>query len=155
MSLEEKMALALEAARAAAPGEVPVGAVVFRGDRLLASASNRRESSGDPTAHAELLVLRQAAALLGGWNLEGCDLFVTLEPCMMCAGAILQSHLSRVFFGAFDPRAGCCGSVMNPAEDGRLPSCTRVYGGLLAEDCAALLRDFFAALRAGDKTAPP
>lgn len=147
MTIEEKMRLALEAAGTSAPEEVPVGATVFQGDRLLATASNRREQEGDPTAHAEILALRQAARVLGSWNLEGCDLFVTLEPCMMCTGALLQSHISRVFFGAFDPKAGCCGSVMNPAEDGRLPSCTSVFGGLLEEACAALLRAFFEKLR--------
>ncbi|NYF17821.1 tRNA(adenine34) deaminase [Microbacterium sp. AK009] len=140
-------ALAL-AAEAAAQGEVPVGAVVTDATgHVIGEGRNLRETIGDPTAHAEVVALRAAAASLGSWNLTGCTLVVTLEPCVMCAGAALQSHVSRVVFGAWDEKAGAAGSVHDVLRDRRLPVRAEVVGGLRADDGAALLQEFFAAKR--------
>jgi len=138
---EKWMRLALDAARVAAEaGEVPVGAVVVQGAQLLSVRGNAREETGDPTAHAEMLALREAAGKIGRWNLSGCTLYATLEPCPMCAGAISQAHLSRVVYGAFDAKYGACGSAsdLRPLSPG-----TKFQGGLLHEPCAQILRDFF------------
>jgi len=143
-----------EAHRAAALGEVPVGAVVVRGDELLGAGHNRRETGGDPLAHAELLALRQAAARVEGWRLLGCTMFVTLEPCAMCAGALVNSRVERLVFGAFDPKAGWCGSLGDIPRDPRLNHRLEVVTGVLADECGALLRDFFRGLR-GERGAPP
>lgn len=142
---EEWMRMALDAARdAAALGEVPVGAVIARDGALLARAGNRRETQKDPTAHAEILALREAAAALGDWRLRGCTLYVTLEPCPMCAGAIALARPDAVVFGARDARSGCCGSVYRLTEDARLGlGAVPALGGVLAEACAALLDSFF------------
>lgn len=141
---EGYMAQALELAREAAGlGEVPVGALVVREGQVLGRGHNRRETDADATAHAEVLAIRQACRALGSWRLEGCTLFVTLEPCPMCAGAILLSRLSRVVFGAFDPRAGCCGSRLALTETEGFETHPALYGGVLEQDCAVLLRDFF------------
>ena len=138
------MAEALAEARlAAGRGEVPVGAVVVKDGRIIARAGNRREERGDPTAHAELDALRAAAAGLGGWYLHGCTMYVTLEPCPMCAGALMQARLKAVVFGAWDTKAGCCGSLYNLPEDTRFPHRLAVTGGVLAEGCAAELSAFF------------
>jgi tRNA(adenine34) deaminase len=136
-----------QAVLAAEAGETPVGAVVARGADILGRGRNRREGEGDPTAHAELLAIREAARALGGWRLTGCTLYVTLEPCPMCAGAILNARLRRVVFGAQDPKAGCCGSVTDLFA---LPFNHRpaVSGGCLAPESAALLQTFFHSLRA-------
>ena len=140
----EYMAQALvEAEKALAAGEMPVGALVVKDGRVLGRAHNLREALADPTAHAEILALRQAAQLVGNWRLQGCSLYVTLEPCPMCAGAILQARLERVVFGAFDPAAGCAGSVYRIPEDPAFPHFCRSDGGLLREECAALLRKSF------------
>jgi tRNA(adenine34) deaminase len=148
MDNRDWMQLALgEARRAAELGEVPVGAVVVRGDELLAAAHNRRETDGDPLAHAELLALRQAAARVPGWRLLGCTMFVTLEPCAMCAGALVNSRVDRLVFGAFDPKAGYCGSLGDIPRDPRLNHRPEVVAGVLEDDCGALLRDFFRRLR--------
>jgi tRNA(adenine34) deaminase len=136
-----------EARRAAQLGEVPVGAVVVRGDELLGAGHNRRETEGDPLAHAELLALRQAAARVEGWRLLGCTMFVTLEPCAMCAGALVNSRVERLVFGAPDPKAGYCGSLGDIPRDPRLNHRLEVVTGVLAEECGALLRDFFRQLR--------
>ena len=142
------MRLALEEARmAAAAGEVPVGAVLVRGDELVCRAHNLRETLHDPTAHAEMLCLREGARLLGDWRLRECTLFVTLEPCPMCAGAIVMSQLGRCVFGAADPRQGCCGSVYDLPGDAALHGVTRWTGGVLADECAALVTAFFASRR--------
>ncbi len=142
------MARALEWARAGgAVGEVPVGALVVKGDRLLAEAHNRTVTLADPTAHAECLVLREAAALLGDWRLVDCTLYVTLEPCAMCAGAIVQGRLPRVVYGAPDPKAGMAGSLDNLLDDSRLNHRAQVEGGVLAEPAGRLLREFFRARR--------
>lgn len=138
------MRLALEAAsEAAALGEIPVGAVVVRGGEVLARAGNRRETLADPTAHAELLALRGAAQALGDWRLTGCTLYVTLEPCPMCAGAIALARLDAVWYGASDPRMGCCGSVYRLTEDPAFAGRTQANGGLLSAECAALITRFF------------
>ena len=142
------MRLALdEARRAAAHGDVPVGAVVIHDDKVIASACNERELRNDPTAHAEMLALRTAADHLGSWRLDGCMLYVTLEPCTMCAGAIINSRISTVVFGAADLKAGALGSLYNFAADPRLNHESFVRHGVLAEESSALLQDFFAARR--------
>ncbi|MEN2738154.1 nucleoside deaminase [Microbacterium sp. X-17] len=136
---------ALELAReAGAHGDVPVGAVVAAADgTVLGAGRNERELTHDPTAHAEVLALRAAASALGSWNLEGCTLAVTLEPCLMCAGAILQARVSRVVFGAWDDKAGAAGSVYDVLRDRRLPVRAEVVGGVRAAEAAALLQSFF------------
>jgi len=146
MNHEAWMGLALkEAAAAAALGEIPVGAVIVRDSLVIAAAGNRRETRRDPTAHAEILALRAAAGALGTWRLTGCVLYVTLEPCPMCAGAIVQARPDMVVFGAHDDRAGCCGSVYRITEDERLGLGTvPTHGGVLAKECAGILTDFFA-----------
>ncbi len=149
--MERWMRLALrEAEEAARQGEIPVGAVLVRGDELICAAHNRREQARDPTAHAELLCLREGARLLGDWRLRECALYVTLEPCPMCAGAMVMSQLGLCVFGAADPRQGCCGSVYDLPGDAALHGVTRWQGGVLAEECAALLTDFFARRRGGE-----
>jgi tRNA(adenine34) deaminase len=150
MSSEETtyMRSALDAAReAAATGDVPVGAVVVRGGEVLARAANRTLRDQDPTAHAELLAIRQAAAALGSWRLEGCALYVTLEPCAMCAGAIVLARIDKLVFGAWDEKAGMAGSVGDLVRHPRLNHRPEVRGGLLADESAALLREFFATRR--------
>ncbi|MDN3443262.1 tRNA adenosine(34) deaminase TadA [Microbacterium sp. APC 3901] len=139
------MRRALElAADAAAASEIPVGAVVLDAeDRIIAEGRNNREATGDPTGHAEVEALRAAAASVGSWNLEGHTLVVTLEPCLMCAGAILQARIGRVVFGAWDDKAGAAGSMYDVLRDRRLPYRAEVIGGVGADDAAALLRDFF------------
>ncbi|MGX1270993.1 tRNA adenosine(34) deaminase TadA [Streptomyces phaeoluteigriseus] len=140
------MRLALdEAALAARGGDVPVGAVVLGADgtTVLAAGHNEREAGGDPTAHAEVLALRRAAARTGEWRLTGCTLVVTLEPCTMCAGALVQSRVDRVVYGARDDKAGAAGSLWDVVRDRRLNHRPEVIGGVLAEDCAGLLTEFF------------
>ncbi len=142
------MSRALELARSAgASGEVPVGAVVVREGRLIGAGSNRPISSCDPSAHAEIVALRAAATALGNYRLAGCEIFVTLEPCVMCAGALLQARLSRVVFGAADPKTGAAGSVVDLFAESRLNHHATCTGGLLAHESAALLREFFFARR--------
>lgn len=142
-----RRALAL-GAEAAAAGEIPVGAIVTdAAGAALGEGRNLREETGDPTAHAEIVALRQAAAALGTWNLEGCTLTVTLEPCLMCAGAILQARVSRVVFGAWDAKAGAAGSVYDVLRDRRLPVRAEVVGGVHEEAASALLQTFFDARR--------
>jgi tRNA(adenine34) deaminase len=145
---ERVMRLALEEARAAAAGgDVPVGAVIVRGDEILARQGNAREREQDPTAHAEILALRQASSAIGSWHLEGCAIVVTLEPCAMCAGAIVLARLDRLVFGASDPKAGFAGSLGDLVRDGRLNHEVDVTVGVLAEECGEILRSFFAERR--------
>ena len=146
MDLDERMMrLALEEARAAGQtGDVPIGAVVGRGDEVLSRAGNARERDKDPTAHAEVLALRAAARAVGSWHLEGCTLYVTLEPCAMCSGAAVLSRLDRVAFGADDPKAGFAGSLGDLMRDPRLNHSVEVTIGVLSEECGELLRRFFA-----------
>lgn len=151
-----KAALA-EARRAGALGEVPIGAVVVRGDEVVGRGYNRREIDRDPLAHAELIAIRAAAERVGDWRLSGCTLYVTLEPCAMCAGALVNSRVSRLVFGASDPKAGYCGTLGDIVRDPRLNHRVVVEGGVLAEECGALLSTFFQALRAAARgpEAPP
>ena len=138
------MHLALEEARiAAAEGEIPVGAVLVKNGEVIARAHNRRENDHDPTAHAEVLCMRQAARVLGDWRLRGCTLYVTLEPCPMCAGAMVMSQLSRCVYGAADDKQGCCGSVYDLPGDPALGSQTQWQSGVMAEACGELMRSFF------------
>ena len=144
------MHLALgEAAQAPAHGDVPVGAVAVLAGRVVAAAHNERERRRDPTAHAELLALRAAAAAVGGWRLSSVSLVVTLEPCPMCAGALVAARVARVVYGAPDPKAGACGSLYNLCADPRLNHEVEVTAGVLEQECAALVRRFFAGRRAG------
>lgn len=148
MEHEQWMERALVLARRAGEaGDVPVGALVVRGGEVLGEGENRRVRSKDPTAHAEVLALRQAAAAVGDWRLNDCVLYVTLEPCAMCTGAAMLARLQGIVFGAYDGSAGCCGSVYHLPADPRLPERVPVLGGVLHEACAALIRDFFAARR--------
>ena len=144
MEQEEYMSLALALAKEAAQaGEVPVGCVIADGEgRVIGRGRNRREESGDATAHAEVEAIRQACAALGNWRLENCSIYVTLEPGPMCTGAIINSRIPTVVFGAREALSGSCGSVIDLFSEnyGHRPA---VFGGILAEDCAALLRDFF------------
>ena len=143
------MRLAIEQAhRAAALGEVPVGAVIVRGRDVVATGYNHPIGSRDPTAHAEILALRAAGNRLDNYRLVDCSLYVTLEPCAMCCGAMIHARIKRLFHGATDPKTGACGSVLDLMADRRLNHHTEVQGGLLAEDCGRLLSDFFAARRA-------
>ena len=141
------MGRALELAKQAAElGEIPVGAVVVKDGAIVGEGYNRRETDRDATAHAEMLAIREACQRLNTWRLTGCTLVVTLEPCPMCTGAILQSRVDTVVFGAFDPKAGCCGSLLSLTEED-FDSHPAIYGGVLEQDCAALLSEFFARLR--------
>ncbi|MFQ5349760.1 MAG: tRNA adenosine(34) deaminase TadA [Thermoanaerobaculia bacterium] len=142
--MEEALA---EARRAAELGEVPVGAVVVKAGELVGRGHNRREVDGDPLAHAEMLALRQASAAAAGWRLDGATLYVTLEPCAMCAGALVLSRVDRLVFGARDPKAGFCGSLGNLVADPRLNHRIEVAEGVGGEEASRLLRGFFARLR--------
>lgn len=142
------MAAALDEARAAlAHGDVPAGCVVVKGGAIIARAHNRREADRDPTAHAELLALRQAAAAVGAWRLTGCTAYATLEPCPMCAGALVLARVDRLVYGCADPKAGACGSLYDLVRDGRLNHRVAVTTGILEDDCGTLLRTFFQARR--------
>lgn len=145
---ESFMRLALdEAARAVSHGDVPIGAVVVLDDEVIASACNERELRSDPTAHAEVLALRAASERLGTWRLDGATLYVTLEPCPMCAGALVLARVQRLVYGAQDPKAGAAFSLYNIVQDPRLNHSLEVVPDVLEQDCAAILRDFFATRR--------
>ena len=147
MNTNDYMNLALdEAKRAADEGEVPVGAVIVKDGEIVALARNNREATGDATGHAELLAIREACRVLGGWHLEACELYVTLEPCPMCMGAIINSRLGKVYFGAKDAKAGACGSVLDMRAY-PLNHKPTVESGFMSEECAAVLTDFFAGKR--------
>lgn len=152
------MRIALEeAARAPAIGEVPIAAVVVRGDQVLAQAHNYRELWQDPTAHAEVIAIRSAATALGSWRLTDTTLYVTVEPCTMCIGAIILARISRVVFAAWDPKAGACGSVFDLTSEPKLNHQVAVTGGVLEEESQALIQQFFKQLRerpAGTKSFP-
>jgi tRNA(adenine34) deaminase len=145
---EHWMRLALEeAARAAEEGEVPIGAVVTCDGELVAAAHNRREGDADPAAHAEFLAMELAARRLGRWRLTGCTVYVTLEPCLMCAGLMVNSRVDRCVFGAADPKGGAVGTLYDVSHDPRLNHEFEVSGGVLADECADVLREFFRARR--------
>ena len=148
-SFEPAMRLALDQATALpASADVPVGAVILdAAGTVIGTGRNRREADRDPTAHAEILAIRQAATTLERWRLDGCTLAVTLEPCTMCAGAVTAARLDRLVYGAADPKAGAAGSLWDVLRDRRLGHRTEVIGGVLAVECGALLRDFFAQRR--------
>lgn len=148
MTDQDYMRLALaQAAEARAAGEVPVGAVIVKDGEVIARGFNQPIGCDDPTHHAEIAALRAAAAALGNYRLPGCTLYVTLEPCVMCAGAMMHARIARVVYGASDPKTGACGSVLNLFENTQLNHHTVVQGGVLAEECGTLLSDFFAARR--------
>ena len=136
-----------EALTAGELGEVPVGAVVVRRGTVLASAHNRRELDSDPTAHAELLALRHAAERLGTWHLDGCDVYTTLEPCAMCAGALILARIRRLVYGTADPKTGACGSVINILAEPNWNHSVEVLSGVLENECSEVLKRFFAELR--------
>jgi tRNA(adenine34) deaminase len=144
-----------EAERALDIGEVPVGCVIVHEGDIIGKAHNQREVLQDPTAHAEILAITQAASHLKTWRLENTKLFVTLEPCPMCAGAIILARIAEVHFGAFDPKAGCCGTLMNLLEDPRFNHRPAVFPGLMAEECGALLTNFFRSIRMTGRIARP
>ncbi len=142
------MSAAIDQARAAiAHDDVPIGAVVVRDGQVIAARHNERELTGDPTAHAEVLAIRDAAAVVGHWRLLDCTLYVTLEPCVMCAGAVVNGRLARLVYGATDPKAGGVASLYEICGDGRLNHRPPVTGGVLAEHCGRLLKEFFARRR--------
>lgn len=146
---EQMMRVALEeAAKAPAIGEIPIGAVIIRGGEILAKAHNYREIWQDPTAHAEIVAIRAAASTLGSWRLTETTLYVTVEPCAMCIGAIILARIPRLVFGTRDPKAGACGSVFDLATDSRLNHQVLVTAGMLEEECQGLLQHFFRGLRA-------
>lgn len=136
-----------QAHNAWALGEVPVGAVVVKDGQVIATGFNQPIGTHDPTAHAEIMALRAAATILGNYRLPGCELYVTLEPCAMCSGAMIHARLSRVVFGASDPKTGACGSIVNLFEQNQLNHHTQLTGGVLAQECGGLLKDFFAERR--------
>ncbi|MBI1819285.1 MAG: tRNA adenosine(34) deaminase TadA [Nitrospirae bacterium] len=147
------MQLALEEARAAyVKGEVPVGAILVAGNQVIARAHNLRESQNDPTAHAEMVVIREASRLLNKWRLSDATLYVTLEPCVMCAGALVHARIPRLVFGCFDPKAGACGSLMNIPHDNQLNHRIEMDSGCLEQECSHILQQFFSELRIQKKT---
>ncbi len=150
MDANKFMARALELARYAAEnGDVPVGAVIVRNGEIIAEASNEKEATKVPTCHAEMLVIERAALKLDRWRLIDCDLYVTLEPCIMCAGAVVQSRLRSVTYGAADPKAGAVESLFQVLSDDRLNHRPNVVTGIMAEECSQVLKDFFAERRKG------
>ncbi|WP_211467580.1 tRNA adenosine(34) deaminase TadA [Collimonas silvisoli] len=136
-----------QARNAWALGEVPVGALVVKDGQVIATGFNQPIGNHDPTAHAEIMALRAAATILGNYRLPGCEIYVTLEPCAMCAGAMMHARIARVIYGASDPKTGACGSVLNLFEQEKLNHHTEVTAGVLAEECGTLLKEFFAERR--------
>ncbi|WDM22203.1 tRNA adenosine(34) deaminase TadA [Paenibacillus polymyxa] len=147
-----------EAYKAEMLGEVPIGAVIVKDNEIIGRGYNLRETDADPTAHAEMVAIRQASEHLGAWRLLDCRLYVTLEPCPMCAGAIVQSRVPHLIYGTTDPKAGCAGTLMNLLQEPRFNHCTEVTNGVLQEECASLLTNFFRHLRqkrAAARLSPP
>lgn len=136
-----------EAKKAAALGEVPVGAVIVKDGEIISRGHNEVETRKDPTAHAEMLAIRRAAEALGGWRLTDCRMFVTAEPCSMCAGAIVWSRIEKLYIGTADPKSGACGSLFNIPQDSRLNHFTDIEIGLMQEECSCIMKDFFKQLR--------
>ena len=156
MDDQHLMGLAIaEAERAALEGEVPVGAVVAVNGEVIGRGRNQRETLADPTAHAEILALREASGRLGTWHLDGATLCVTLEPCPMCAGALVNGRVARLVYGCPDPKAGAVDTLYELCTDPRLNHRLEVVSGVLGDRCAALLKDFFAAIRAGNRPPKP
>ncbi len=140
-----------EANKAIAAGEMPVGAVVVKDGKVIATGHNVRNELHDPTLHAEIVAIRKACELLKDWRLKDCDLYVTLEPCVMCSGAIINSRMRSVYFGAYDPEYGAAGGRIDLFSKSYFGSTTNVYGGIMEEECSSMLKDFFTSLRAGKK----
>lgn len=136
-----------EAKKAEELGEIPIGAVIVRDDEIIARGHNMTETSKDPTAHAEMIAIREAASVLGGWRLIGCRMYVTIEPCSMCAGALVWSRIEKLCIGAPDPKAGACGSVFNIVQSDRLNHRIEVERGIMEEECSEIVRSFFRNLR--------
>jgi len=136
-----------EARKAQELGEVPIGAVIVRNGEIVGRGYNLRETKKDPTLHAEMIAIREASERLGGWRLIGCTLYVTLEPCPMCAGAIVQSRIEQVVYGASDPKAGCAGTLMDLLNEPRFNHQVPVFSGVMEEECSGLLKEFFRGLR--------
>jgi tRNA(adenine34) deaminase len=149
---ERYMKSAIDAAMIAEEnGDVPIGAVIVHQNQIIAKAYNQREQLNDPTAHAEIIALTQAAAALESWRLNGCTIYVTLEPCPMCAGALVLARIDRLVFGCADPKTGACGSLYNIVQDSRLNHRLEIQSGVLADECSALLTKFFEKRRTEDK----
>lgn len=136
-----------EAEKAALEGEVPVGAVIVKDGEIIARGHNQNETLKDPTAHAEVMALRQAGAVLGGWRLPGCEMYVTVEPCSMCAGAIVWARIQKLYIGAMDPKAGACGSVFNIPQEQKLNHYVEIETGIMEQECSRIMKDFFKKLR--------
>ncbi|PHK50523.1 tRNA adenosine(34) deaminase TadA [Staphylococcus edaphicus] len=146
------MAMAIEEAKKAENiGEVPIGAIIVKNNEIIARAHNLRESMQDPTAHAEHIAIQRAAAVVGSWRLEGCSLYVTLEPCVMCAGSIVMSRIPNVIYGTTDPKGGCAGSLMDLLQEPRFNHRATVESGVLEEACSQLLTEFFRNIRKNKK----
>lgn len=137
----------IEARKAYDLGEIPIGAVVVRDGQVIARGHNLTETTKDPTAHAEMIAIREAARFLGGWRLVGCSMYVTVEPCSMCTGAMIWSRIENLYIGTMDPKAGACGSVFNIAEEDRLNHRINVERGILGEECSSIMKEFFKELR--------
>lgn len=137
----------IEAEKAYNMGEVPIGAVVVKDGHIIGRGHNLREAKKDPTLHAEIIAIREAAAFLGGWRLIGCDIYVTIEPCPMCAGAMIQGRIDRLIFGALDAKSGCAGSLYNLPEDKRFNHRLKVIPGIMADECRTIMQSFFRARR--------
>ena len=153
MDIHEKfMKLAIkEAQKAYDKGEIPVGAIIVKDNKVIARAHNLKELKNDTTKHAEILAIQKASKKLGCWRLEDCDMYVTLEPCSMCAGALIQSRINKVYIGTMDYKTGACGSVLNLLSDYKFNHVVDVESGVLAEECEKILKDFFKDLRADKK----
>ena len=141
-----------EAEKARMLGEIPIGAVIVRDGDIIGRGHNLTESTCDPTAHAEMIAIRQASAKLGGWRLIGCEMYVTVEPCSMCAGAIVWSRIEKLYIGTMDPKGGACGSIFNIVQEERLNHFVEIETGLMEEQCRHILKDFFRELRKSKKT---
>lgn len=137
----------IEAQKALKKLEAPIGAIIVKDGKIIARGHNLRESEQDSTLHAEMIAIRKACKKLGSWRLDGCDIYITLEPCPMCAGAIIQSRIKNVYFGAYDPKAGAAGSVINILQNPSFNHICNVTGGILEDECAGLLKNFFRELR--------
>ena len=137
----------IEARKAYMLGEVPIGAVIVKDGQVIARGHNLTETTKDPTAHAEMIAIREAARVLGGWRLIGCSMYVTVEPCSMCTGAMIWSRIENLYIGTMDPKAGACGSVFNIAEEDRLNHRINVERGILEEECRSIMKEFFKELR--------
>lgn len=148
LTAEDYMRLAIEEAKKAGDeGEIPIGAVIVRNGEVIARGRNSSEADKDPTCHAEIKAIREASKALGGWRLPGCDMYVTAEPCSMCAGAIVLARIEHLYVGTPDPKAGACGSLYNIVQDERLNHRTELVTGVLQQECSSLLKEFFAQLR--------